>query len=113
MIATPITIDVPLRTDDHGIIRVGGTKVRLEQIVYAFHDGESAEGIVDSYDVLKLADVYAVLAYYLSHRVEVDEYVRQVDETADRIQREAEANYPPDTLALLARLRGENQQPRP
>ena len=105
MIATPITIDVPLRTDDHGIIRVGGTKVRLEQIVHAFYNGESAEGILEMYDVLRLAEIYAVIAYYLEHRTEVDAYVKIVEEREAQILRELEVNASADTLAFRARLR--------
>lgn len=105
MIATPITLDVPLRTDEHGKIRVGETRVLLELVIHAFHQGETAEGIVDSYPTLALADVYGVLAYYLTHRAEVDAYVQQADVTAERIQREVETNYSPETLALRARLR--------
>ena len=105
MIRTPTTIDVPLRTDEYGKLRVGDTRVLLELVIHAFQQGETAEGIIDSYPTLKLADVYAVLAYYLAHRAEVDAYVRQADEAADRIQREIEAQYSPETLALRARMR--------
>jgi uncharacterized protein (DUF433 family) len=77
MSAAPITMDVPLRTDNQGKIRVGGTRVLLELVIHAFQQGESAEGIIDSYSTLKLADVYAVIAYYLTHRAEVDAYMAQ------------------------------------
>ena len=113
MVVPPVAIDVPLRTDAHGKLRVGGTRVLLEFVIHAFQQGETAEGIVDSYPTLKLADVYAVLAYYLTHRPEVDAYVRQADEAAGRIQRETEAHYTPETLALRARLRARrDEQPR-
>jgi len=112
MIATPIVINVPLRADKHGKIRVGDTRVLLELVIHAFQQGETAEGIVDSYPTLNLPDVYAVLAYYLTHRDDVDDYVRQADETANRIQREAEANYSPETLALRDRLRALRDQQR-
>lgn len=105
MIATPAAIDVPLRTDEHGKIRVGGTRVLLELVIHLFQQGETAEGIIDSYPTLHLADVYAVLAYYLTHRADVDAYVRQADQAAERVQRETEAHYSPETLALRARMR--------
>ena len=105
MIATPITMNVPLRTEDSGYIRVGDTKVRLEQIVHAFLNGESAEGILDTYDVLKLADIYAVIAYYLEHRAEVDAYIKQVTDDEAEILRQIEANYTVEQLAFHARLR--------
>ena len=113
MIATPAAMDVPLRTDPHGKIRVGDTRVLLELVIYAFRQGETAEGIVDSYPTLKLADVYAILAYYLTHRAEVDAYVDQEEKEADRIQQEVEAHYSPEQLALHARLRAlRNKQQR-
>ena len=105
MIATPITINVPLRTEESGYIRVGGTKVRLEQIVHAFLNGESAEGILETYDVLKLADIYAVIAYYLEHRSDVEAYISQIADDEAEILRQVEANYTTEQLAFRARLR--------
>lgn len=105
MIATPATMDVPLRTDERGAIRVGDTRVLLQLVIYAFNQGESAESIVDSYSSLKLADVYAVIAYYLTHRAEVDAYIAQKDAEAERLRKEIEASYTPEQLALFARLR--------
>ena len=105
MMTEPITMPVPLWCDEHGKPRIGETRVLLELVIYAFNQGETPESIVDSYPTLALADVYSVLGYYLSHRVEVDDYVRQADEAAERIQRETEADYSPETLALKARLR--------
>lgn len=105
MIATPVAIDVPLRADDRGKIRVGSSHVLLELLIHAYQQGETAEGIVDSYPSLKLADVYAVLAYYLINKSDVDAYVYKADQSAEHIQREVEASYSPETLALRARLR--------
>jgi uncharacterized protein (DUF433 family) len=110
MVSVPVVIDVPLEMDGHGKWRVGGTHVLLELVIHAFQQGETAEGIIDSYPTLKLADVYVVLAYYLTHRAEVDAYVQQADEAAERIQREIEAHYPPETLALRARLRARRDE---
>ncbi len=110
MIATPASIEVPLRTDEQGKIRVGGTRILLELLIHAFRRGETAEEIVDSYPTLKLGDVYAVLAYYLSHRSDVDSYVSQADEAAEQMQREVEQNYPPETLTLRARLRAQRDK---
>jgi len=112
MMAPPTAIDVPLRMDEHGKIRIGDTRVLLELVIHAFQQGESAEGIVDSYPTLKLADVYIVLAYYLTHRAEVDAYLRQADTAADRVQREIEAACSPETLALRARLRARRDEQR-
>jgi uncharacterized protein (DUF433 family) len=105
MIAIPDDFPVPLRRDSNGKIRIGDTRILLELIIHAYLHGESVEEIVDSYPTLKLSDVYAVLAYYLTHRMEIDAYVREADQRTDQIQHEIEAAYPPETLALRARLR--------
>lgn len=105
MIAIPDDFPVPLRRDPNGKIRIGETRILLELVIHAYLRGESVEEIVDSYPTLKLSDVYAVLAYYLTHRTEIDAYVREADQRADQIQREIETAYSPETLALRTRLR--------
>jgi uncharacterized protein (DUF433 family) len=107
---TPAPLAVPLKTDARGKIRVGDSRVLLELVIYAFQQGETAESIVDSYPTLKLSDVYAVLAYYLTHRAEVDGYMQEAQETAEQIRREVEAAYSPEARALHARLRAFRDQ---
>ena len=94
---------VPIHINADGVALVGGTRVRLETIVAAFHSGDSPEQIVDNFDVLSLADVYAVIAYYIYHREEVDAYIRQQDAAAEDVRHRIEANQP-DMLSLRARL---------
>jgi uncharacterized protein (DUF433 family) len=112
MIATPVAVDVPLWTDEHGKIRIGGTRVLLELVIHAFQQGETAEGIIDSYPTLKLAEVYAVIAYYLTHRAEVDDYMRQANEARAKIQSDVEAEYSAETRERLARLRSMRDEKR-
>jgi uncharacterized protein (DUF433 family) len=100
-----LTMTIPLRTDESGAIRVGQTRVLLELVIHAYYLGETPEGIVDSYPTLKTADVYAVIAYYLAHRAEIDEYVRQRDAQAEQVIRDLEANLTPAARALRTRLR--------
>lgn len=52
-----VTEPVPLYADEDGVVRVGGTRVTLDSVVAAFRLGETAEGIVESYPALCLADV--------------------------------------------------------
>jgi hypothetical protein len=79
--------------------------VTLDTVVSAFHSGASAEEISDDYP-LDLADVYAVLAYYLRHRAEIDPYLAQRRDEADRARWEDRARYGHSDLRqrLLARL---------
>lgn len=81
--ALPLTAEpTPLRTDEHGVVRVGDTRVTLDVVVNSFLQGALAEEIAMRYDVLDLADVYATIAYYLRHRAEVDDYLARQQQAA-------------------------------
>jgi uncharacterized protein (DUF433 family) len=67
---------VPLVVADDGrVIRVAGTRVTLDTLVGAFKHGATAEEIAQDYPAVSLADVYAVIAYYLRHRSEIEVYL--------------------------------------
>jgi uncharacterized protein (DUF433 family) len=106
MVSPPYVEAIPLEKDDDGMIRVGGTRVTLQTIIYAFRRGDSPEQMVDSFPVLRLADVYAVLAYYLNHRDDMDAYMREQELRADTIRQENETRFPSAGLRerLLARM---------
>ena len=89
--------------DGHGGLRVIGTRVLLERIVHAFEDGATPQGIVQSYDTLDLADVYAVLTWYLRHKADVEAYLLKRAEEAEAIRRTIEADQP-NRAELRARL---------
>ena len=108
----PLPLDfepVPLRIDEHGVARVGQSRVTLDSVVAAFRLGETAEGIVESYPTLLLADVYRILGYYLLHRDAVDAYVAGREHEASRLREEIETDLDPTGLRarLLARRAGE------
>jgi uncharacterized protein (DUF433 family) len=87
---------VPLRVDDHGVIRIGDSRLALEVILDYHHQGMPAEAIAEGYqDIITLADVHAVLAYYLRHRDEVDGYLQRRNQEADALRRQIEALQPP------------------
>jgi uncharacterized protein (DUF433 family) len=93
----------PLATDDHGVVRVGGTRVTLDVIVHSFDAGASPEEIVQSFPTLSLQDVYATIAYVLRHRTDVDAYLAEQEAEAEVIRRKIEKRYP--TAELRQRLR--------
>lgn len=82
---------VPLRVEENGDVRVGKTRVLLDMVVYAFNDGATPETIMQSFDTLDLADVYAVCAYYLRHREDVDAYLRWREAEGEKTRRMIEA----------------------
>jgi uncharacterized protein (DUF433 family) len=97
----------PLATDADGAVRVGSTRVTLDTVVAAFREGMTAEGIVEQYPSLRLADVYSVIGYVLSHQGEVDAYLRDRQRLAGEVRRENEARFDPAGVRdrLLARRR--------
>ena len=85
---------VPLQMDDQGGVRVGQTWVLLELVIDAYREGATPETIVRWFDSLQLADVYAVISYYLKHKDEVEEYLRKREELADQLRLTIEAGQP-------------------
>lgn len=83
---------LPLRIDDSGAIRVGGTRVTLDTVVEAFVSGATAEQIVQDFSVLCLADVYAAIGFYLRHRSDVDAYLAERRQRGRHIRETIEAN---------------------
>ncbi len=81
----------PLREDAAGALRVGDSRVLLELVVSAFQDGATPETIVQRYSTLALADVYAVVAYYLRHRSEVEEYLARREKKAQEVRQRIES----------------------
>jgi uncharacterized protein (DUF433 family) len=102
---------VALSADETGTVRVGGTRVTLDSLVWAFEEGASAEEIVSTYPSLQLADVYSAIGYYLKHRDEIQAYLKQREEEAEELRRKVEARWPSNGLRerLLAR-RAERDQ---
>jgi uncharacterized protein (DUF433 family) len=100
---------VPLRTDRDGAVRVGSTRVTLDTVVTAFHEGMTAEGIVEQYPSLRLADVYSVIGYYLSHQEEVEAYLQARETQAAQVRAENERRFSPIGVRdrLLARKKPE------
>jgi uncharacterized protein (DUF433 family) len=104
MISNQPTMTVPLLTDKDGVIRVSSTRVTLDVVIARFQDGATPESIHDSFDVLPINDIYAVIAYYLAHRDELDAYIQRREEEGERLRQEWEAKYPPKvTRAELER----------
>ena len=99
---------VPITIDVDGVWRVGKTRVTVDTIVAALNEGVEAEQIARQYDSVKLADIYAVIAFYLNHRREVEIYLEKQAEIAAAVRRENEARFPPDGIRerLLARKNG-------
>jgi hypothetical protein len=86
----PLTVVVPLREEPAGVFRVGQSRVLLELVLRAFKAGVTPEAIVQSYDTLNLADVYAVVSRYLADPAPFETYLCQREEAAANTRRKIE-----------------------
>jgi uncharacterized protein (DUF433 family) len=93
MSLTIVNTPVPLKTDVDGVVRVGNTRVTLDTVIATFKEGATAEEIVAQYPSLNLADVYAVIGYYLQQQPEVEAYLSQRQQVADEVRRQNEIRF--------------------
>jgi len=56
---------------------VAGTRISLDSVVYAFKEGHSPEMIQEDFPLLKRAQVYGAIAFYLDHQTAIDEYLEE------------------------------------
>ena len=99
---------VPLVRDLAGRLMVPGTRISLDVLVADFKRGKTPESIHDAYQTVSLADVYAIFAYYLRHRADVELYLAEQEREGAEIQFRIEANDPPEGLRARAAGRVES-----
>ncbi len=91
----PLHVDrPPIRVDQGGVVRVGNSRVSLDLVVEQYENGMTPEDMVRAYDTLVLADVHAVIAYYLWHRDEVRAYLKRREAEATALRSKIEAERP-------------------
>jgi uncharacterized protein (DUF433 family) len=98
----------PLSADASGIFRVGSSRVTLDTVVGAFRDGATAEEIAEQYPAISLGQVYAVIAYYLAHTAEVDDYLQVREQRSAEVRQANERLFDPNGIRarLMARQTG-------
>lgn len=103
-----MTQTIPLVRGEDGVLRVAGSRVTLDSIAHQFKSGATAEQIQEDFPSLPLGDIYAVIAYYLQHAAEVEEYLGEQAQEHKEARRKMEAGS--DTDALRGRLRRRRAQ---
>ena len=101
---------VPLDTDAHGVIRVGGTRVTLHSVACCYVNGCSPEEVVCQFPTLKLDDVYAVFTFMLRNKEALDAYMIEQDKLFEERRKEAEERFP--SAGMRERLLARRQQMR-
>ncbi len=91
-----------LNQDPYGSIHVAGHRIGLQDIVYYYNEGSSAEELCEVFPTIPLALVHKVIAFYLEHAVEVDTYTATCEVEMER--QRAAAPKGPDLAELRRRL---------
>ena len=101
----------PLRVTDGGAIRIGASQVLLDVLISHYKQGASPEALTEWFPSVPLADVHAVIAYYLRHKVEVEQYLAEREREAERMKALVQKTQAPRgnlKAELQARLSREN-----
>lgn len=102
----PLTeMSVPLREEPAGTYRVGKSRVTLDVMMSRFHLGDSAEDLVSAFPSLKLSDVDAVIAYYLTNKELVESYLEEGRKKGEALRIEMEQRFPKNGLREKLLLR--------
>lgn len=107
----PLNQTTPLYADRDGVLRLAGSRVLLDLVVYDFNQGATAEQIQDSYPSLSLRSIYGAIAFYLEHQAAVDEYLLQREAEAATLRQQIESR--PEMAAFRQRLRHRRAQLQP
>ena len=97
----PLTISndpAPLAVDENGVVRIRGSRVRLDTVIFAFNQGATAEEILQQYPSLALSEIYATIGYYLQHRDSVNAYLQERGREHDRVREVNEFRMDPAGL---------------
>ena len=87
---------------------IAGTRVSLDSVVFAFLDGFSPETIAtECFPVLTLEQVFGGITYYLAHRAQIDEYLKNTDNEFESL-RQATRSADPEFHAKLVKARRES-----
>jgi len=99
---------VPLNQWDNGTIRVIGSRVTLDVLVHCFQVGDTLDEIHEGFPSVSIEQIKAIIGWYLDHKAEADEYLREEEAEAEKILQELASR--PESIALHERLRSLREQ---
>lgn len=102
---------VPITVTAQGVALVRGTRVPIDTVITAFHQGDTPEEIAQNFTTVRVADAYAVIAYYLQHQAVVDAYLAEQRQQQATLR--ASAAQQLDPHGLRARLLARQAAPPP
>lgn len=81
----------PIRVDEDGVLRVGDSRILVVLVISEFNRGSSPEEIREAYPTAALVDIYGVIAYYLRHQEELDQYIADYERQGERLRQIVES----------------------
>lgn len=99
-----------VRTDEHGDMRVGESRILLDLIVGGFERGDAPETIRSDFPTLSLEDVYGAITYYLANRQEVEAYLQHRQALAAEIEAQIRSQPTPPVVQRLRALKAAGTQ---
>jgi uncharacterized protein (DUF433 family) len=94
----------------NGAYRITDSRVSLDSVVYAWMEGQSPETIADNFPVLTLEEVYGAIAFYLSNRDAIDEYLREKKADFEEMRRKSADELRKNRPQLYAKLMAAKQR---
>jgi len=90
-------------------IRIKGTRVGIESVLYEFIYREQAPELIErQYPTLTLEQVYATILYYLHNKLKIEKYMSDWLIFSQRM-REKQAKNPPPVILRLRELKKKNK----
>lgn len=89
-------------------IRIKGTRIWLYNVIMAFHEGDStSEKLRDYFGCLSIEQIEACLRYYDLHKQQIDDYIKGLQEHAEKMRVAQRAELAPliERMRLLAESR--------
>jgi uncharacterized protein (DUF433 family) len=90
-------------------IRIKGTRINIEDVVFCVQDGLTATQIVQEFPSLTLEQVHAVLAYYYRNQAPIDDYIARELAAFDEEKRQQDQGERPEVVKRLLRLKAERE----
>lgn len=85
--------------------RIAGTRVSLDSVVLAYHEGWTPERIASSFPSVTLEQIHGALAYYLHNQEQVDRLLASQAATWNDLRSTSER----DNAGLLEKLRSQRK----
>jgi uncharacterized protein (DUF433 family) len=77
---------VPLVQLETGGVRVRNSRVSLDTIIIRTQVGDTVERIHSGFPTVSVSQIKEILAWYFDNKADVDEYIRQGQEEAQRLR---------------------------